>query len=365
MSKSSPSRFILLNIVSLIVFTSFSPNTWAATKISVLMVADTNDPHVREGLTMDLSLVKELFQANVPMNQLDFQTISGNNVSANGIVTAVNRLTVDQDDTLVFIYTGHGAFDTSSNEHYMTLMSDENLARSDIRKFLLSKNARTTVLISNSCSNFVQFDVNSPSGELPQQITPLFDELFIKTTGLVDISATMPGEYGMTGSGGSVFIRGLNSALGSSQRRVSWTQIIYDINQSTKKDELYANADQTAYAVKPLPTAPAPNPARNPVHNAKQYWLGAYTSPNPGGGVIVTKTVDKSPATRIRHSQTNQVFYLVGNRDIITHVNSQAVNTTQQFIDAIRASGKTATLTIYDRQTRKYENYYADLVELN
>lgn len=344
----------------LIAFLNSAEFTQAETKLQIIFCADTNAEGVGPMVAGDVSSVRTLFLENVPQHLYRFHALTGSDASAEHIGNKIRAVPIDSDDVLVFFYSGHGAFDTNENEHFMTLTNGDNIRRSDLLEVIQSRGAKLDVLITNSCSNFVKFDVNSPSPNGVQRLKPLFHELFFKPRGLVNISATMPGQTAITGSAGSAFYRGFNGALYDSERRISWTQIIYETNKNSKNDGAFndAKVDQTAYAVSPLP-----KPSNNNAPPRQKYWLGAYAQAYSAGGVEITKVVDNSPASQIRDSQNNS-FRLVPFRDIVTHVNGRTVNNNDQFIAAIRASGKVAKLQVYDKQTRHSGAYNAYLTPI-
>lgn len=333
--------------------------SFAETKLQIIMCADTNDKDIGDLLHIDVGHIQTAFTTNVPQRLYSFHELSGDQATATQITRTIRSVPIDSDDTIIFIFSGHGAFDTNSNEHVITLSNGENIARSAIRKELQRKGAKLNVLITDTCSNFRKFATNSPSANGVQKVTPLFDELFFRTRGVVDISATKPGELGQINSGGSAFIRGFTSVLYNSNRRISWAEVVAETNINTKNDDWFQNLNQTAYAVAPLPSRENNNA---PVPRQK-YWLGAYAQAYSGGGVEITKVVANSPASQIRDSRNNS-FQLVPFRDIVTHVNGRAVNNNDQFIAAIRASGRIAKLRVYDRQTRQAGLYDAYLTPL-
>ena len=334
----------------------------AETKLQIIFCADTNAKGVGPRVAGDLNHIRTLFLENVPQHLYKFHELTGNDASAEKIGNKIRAVPIDSDDVLVFFYSGHGAFDTNENEHLIALTNGDLIRRSDLLEVIHSREAKLDVLITNSCSNFVKFDVNSPSPNGVQRLKPLFHELFFKPRGLVNISATMPGELAVTSDAGSAFYRGFTGTLYDADRRVSWAQVIYETNKNAKNDRFYKNNNielkQTAYAVSPLP-----KPGNNNAPPRQKYWLGAYAQAYSGGGVEITKVVENSPASQIRDSR-NVSFHLVPYRDIVTHVNGRAVNNNDQFIAAIRASGKVAKLQVYDKQTRQSGAYHAHLTPI-
>ncbi len=328
-----------------------------------MVVVDSNDRDLRDGLQASSAMIEYTFLLNVPERQLSTHLLNGDSVNIGTIENKIRSIPSDQDDTIIFLFCGHGAYDTVHDEHVMTFTNKEVLRRSVVKRELQAKNARVTVLMTDTCSNYVEIYGNSPSANRPSRITPLFYELFVQTPGFVDISATKPGELGMCFARGTTFALGLNGVLGNSNRRLSWQQVLNEINSNTKGiSRTHPDVQQTAYAVSPLPDLNSRAVVRPTVRTTpQQYWLGAYARSNSGGGVEITKVVANSPATRIKDSRNNS-FYLVPYRDIVTHVNGRAVSTTNEFISAIRQSGKYAKLQVFDKKTRQSGSYSVTLI---
>lgn len=332
----------------------------AETKLQIIMCADTNDPNIGPGVAVDVDHIRGAFVENVPQHLYDLHLLVGDNANTKTIGNKVRSIPIDDDDVLIFIFSGHGVFETTEHGHLVTLSNGDVFRRSDLLEEMQSRGAKLEVLITDTCSSFIKFDVTSPSSNGVQRLKPLFHELFFKPNGLVDISATRPGQMAKASSAGSAFIRGFALTLNNANRRISWSQVISETNKNVDNDGWFSSVelDQTAYAVSPLPKSSNTNPPPQ-----QRFWLGAYAQAYSGGGVEITKIVANSPASKIRDSQSNS-FRLVPFRDIVTHVNGRAVNNNDQFIAAIRASGKIAKLQVYDKQTRQSGVYNAYLTPL-
>lgn len=355
-------RQIYQRIFSVLICIAWANFVLAETTLHVVVCADSNDERLKFGLNTNISNLQGLFKQNVPKSQLDFHEISGDATNINFILRKIRSISVDSDDALIFFFTGHGAFEVNRQEHLITLNNNEILKRSVLLAELKAKNPQLTVLITDTCSNLVDIWGNSPESNSPARISPLFHSLFVQTRGVVDISGTKPGEIARLCNYGSAFVLGFSEVLGNSQRTISWASVISELNAVVMNDInrriFNMKLNQTAYAVQPLPGTGATVPSR------QKYWLGAYAQAYSGGGVEITKVVANSPASKIADSNGNSMR-LVPFRDIVTHVNGTAVSSNDEFIAAIRRSGKVARLQVYDRQTQSSGIYRAFLVPID
>lgn len=79
------------------------------------------------------------------------------------------------------------------------------------------------------------------------------------------------------------------------------------------------------------------------------------------GGVEVTKVIANTPSTRLRSRKDGGQYKLVSGRDIITHINGQAITTYDEFKQAIAASPDDMVVRVFDRLTRLTLDYDVSL----
>ncbi len=199
-------------------------------RIYVLSVGDTSE---KSGLSFstgpDLQYVFDAFYANVPGGQLvtynnpmtDFADGSSRNLRnpwegpdvrgdlvdmKDKILQAIDNCPAGQNDTLVVFYTGHGAHD--DNGHFLVMPDGKNrLYRKTILDRIGKKRPRLAVLITDSCNLQVPSGMKpGPAARLipPERISPLFDSLFIRSRGVVDINSSSEGEVSVGAIGGGL-----------------------------------------------------------------------------------------------------------------------------------------------------------------
>lgn len=201
-----------------------------AGKIFLLVAADTSE---KGGIALstgpDTDFMRGVFYAHVSIDQLviyghdidrsnDRKTVvwTGPDIRRdlgdmkNKILQAIDNCPVGTDDTIVFFYSGHGAFD--SEGHYLQMPDQETtLSRRLIIQRMQSKNPRLAVIITDSCNTLVERTDRLPGLESPKTaettwIAPLFDELFMRSEGLVDINSATEGEVAIGPIGGGLLV---------------------------------------------------------------------------------------------------------------------------------------------------------------
>ncbi len=177
----------------------------------------------------DLQYVFDAFYVNVPGSQLvtynnpmaDFADGSSRNLPnpwlgpdvrgelanmKDNILHAIDQCPAGQDDAIVVFYTGHGAYD--DNGHFLVMPDGQTLLyRKTILEKLAGKHPRLAVLITDSCNVPVPSEMQpGPAAMLlpPERISPLFESLFIRSRGVVDMNSSSEGEFSVGAIGGGL-----------------------------------------------------------------------------------------------------------------------------------------------------------------
>ncbi len=222
-------------------------------KIHLIMVADTNDFQIGDSFSSDLYHVPELFAENVPKRQLEVTAVSGNDVRRKKILDTIGALRINSDlDTVVFYFSGHGAFDPDRKEHlFFGLGRSDFCFRSEIQKAIQQLRPQLTVIIADTCSVYYRTPVPAPAYPPAETVTPAFRSLFLEPVGLIDINSSQPGQEAGGNSNGGWFTSTLCSYLREQQKtRLDWQTVLQAVNRSVQG---IPRAAQTAYAVSPLP----------------------------------------------------------------------------------------------------------------
>ena len=139
------------------------------------------------------------------------------------ILSAIERCPAGRNDTICFYWVGHGAYDNKAGElkHYLKLpesQSDPILYRSDILDALTKKQARLTVLITDSCNEYQRVPVKVDPSQLGPTVAPAFEPgmreptkenplplLFFRSRGIVDVNSASPDQRAVVVEGGGIF----------------------------------------------------------------------------------------------------------------------------------------------------------------
>lgn len=132
------------------------------------------------------------------------------------MLEGIRKCPVESDDALVVFGAGHGAF--KNGEHCLAAENGSLIERSRLLDAMKSRGARLTVLITDCCSDYRETTEFQNRKEFPPSaqtlygsagITPLFDNLFFQSRGVVDVCAAIEGSKAFTYSR-SVRIPGSN-----------------------------------------------------------------------------------------------------------------------------------------------------------
>jgi hypothetical protein len=283
---------------------------------------------------------------------------------------------VQSDDTVVFFWSGHGGYDVGKKEHFLHMPAGGPLFRSTLLGALQKKSARLTVLLTDSCANFVDTTAGlqqmAPSSPDPNRgVAPLFDALFLKPRGVVDINAAAPGEFALGLPAGGLFgmllassalyeqppdsaARPVNEYMvgylwANMERRATWKQMVSQMQPVAQKlfttihpegIEHPEGRRQTTQTITALSL-----PQESPAADARGSRFGVMAVDNGGDGVRVTSVRGGYPGARVVVIETGEVLTLQPG-DVILEVNGQAIRSLQDYVDTVRSSPQTMDVTV-------------------
>lgn len=327
-----------------------SPQPAMAARIHLIVACDTTEEaNLGADIVADKLAVQRLFQANVPAAQLTTRVIEGKQLSRQSMLTAVKDLrVVKREDSIVFYYTGHGAYDKEREGHFFSLPGKQQLSRNELEKVMIEKEPRAAITITDCCASGARFRGEPIVGKAfgrPTRISPLFERLLLSRCGLFSITSSEPGQNSITrGDGkGSLFTYHFVEFMNDNGKRpLDWDDVIRrvkstvqtDFAQLTKGKGIDSDGDgrpdqfkQTTHAFMLTP----------------RLGLGAKQT---GQALIINQVVPLSPAFHAKSESGARVNIEEG--DILLEVNGRPVRTEREYSDAVDNSPRTLTLKVRD-----------------
>jgi hypothetical protein len=347
--KSNGRKLVLLTVT--VICSLFCRHAFGQ-KIYLLVAADTKDPNIGESDRIDSGNVFNVFYSQIPREQIITYGEPTSNAIWTGpslqdaddmksvILKALDSCPAGQDDTIIFYWSGHGAYDTQGHYLVMPLPNRQPLYRHEIITTIQKKSPRLTVVMSDSCNT----EYNSrklarpvaPAFAPPEQVSPLFDELFLKHKGLVNINASSENEeaIGLDTCGGlftaSLAANNLGQSTGTVVRfevstpdqskiielpngffwryenqRKNWNDLVTDINQTIQRK------------------------CRGLTKQTIRVWsLPTRYSGDTGGHLPRTLSLTHG--------------------DVVLSINGNAIQTANDCISAVKTSNKIMTFTVRD-----------------
>ncbi len=195
-----------------------------ASRCHILIVADTEDEQIGQLCHLDGKRLYNTLRDEIPrIRRGDIRILKGKAATKKEIVSLYESLEVKPTESIFFYFTGHGA-QVRGGDHVLKMADGELFKRTELRDLLRAKEARLTVMITDSCSNTIP---EQPSYAMAPRMMGIIDYdvcrfLFFRHAGFVDInSATPPQEAVMVEKRGSFFTYALCNLLSGSNDMVS------------------------------------------------------------------------------------------------------------------------------------------------
>jgi hypothetical protein len=348
-----------------------------AQRVHLLVAGDTLDQNIGKSVDSDLDNIVATFFILLRDGQLEHARLAGDAVSAENVLKAIQRFRVMPDEAMVFYWAGHGAYDKLGP--YLQMPRGGSLYRSTLLGAMKRKQARLTVLLTDCCNVYSDATAGMPrvapaSPDPRRKTSPLFDELFCKSRGVVDVNAAAQGEVALGTKDGGLFTlslayimpgkkladekadeSGIEEAFGvfwrDSQKRSSWQAVIQASRGQVQ--ELFAQLNpngliardgrayhkQTVVAWS-LPEPPRPQP---PVDRGSRFGVDAVD--NGGQGVRVVRVWPDYPGTQATEVGGNRLIPLQPG-DVILSINGRRIGGTKDYWDAVKGSPLMMQFTI-------------------
>lgn len=250
-------------------------------RIHVLLVCDTNDETIGADTDLDRQKLTETlhgsFEVHGQRQMLSWHVLTGNNVTKDRILKYYEDLNVAENDTLLFLFSGHGALDRGRGQ-FLGMNQGPPLFRSELRGVMVAQHARLAIILTDACASYTDAS-ESPQTEpstrgagsavasIPifgSKIVPanwdVVEDLMLEATGLIDVNSSEDGKPSYSRSDfGGYFIDGLAHEFGETVEdldiddngQVSWPEFLghvdgYIERNLISKDEQFSQANYLA-----------------------------------------------------------------------------------------------------------------------
>jgi hypothetical protein len=206
-----------------------------------IIVADTNDFKIGKSVEVDLKNITTLvskIEKNTRL-KLNKTVITGDEFQAAKIKAAVENLSVNPSDLVIFYYAGHGVNTGDSSKWPSMHITDTNqyVELDWVTMMLKNKQPRFFIAMVDTCNVFLPPSKSQRSSQ-DRGVMPIgtnYYELFLKPRGHMIASSTSPdqeagGDIDNGGKFTSHFLASLREGLASSQP--SWRSITKEAEQT-------------------------------------------------------------------------------------------------------------------------------------
>ncbi|MEK8020919.1 MAG: caspase family protein [Candidatus Parabeggiatoa sp.] len=204
--------------------------------LHALIVADTDDANIGESVKVDLKRMESLVEEIAQKTGLSLNggSIAGDTFTKSSIMTAVNNLSVEQNDVVLFYNSSHG-FNSGGSKWPDIHLENGSVPLVQIADILRNKNPRLSIIMADVCnkaSNRGSFLRSRTGGKAKN-----YQELFLNSKGTIIASSSIEGQYswGDPQRGGyfsNAFLGELDKELIVSNRRPSWKAIMERATQA-------------------------------------------------------------------------------------------------------------------------------------
>ena len=169
------------------------------------------------------------------------------------ILEQIKNMPINKNDTVVFYYTGHGAYDANRGLFFtiadprdpynpQTKQGGKNvnsLLKNDVLAAIQKHSPRLTVIISDCCSAYLVYadECAGSAGAAHMDPTcPLFKKLFFESSGVIDFTGAQEGKvsYVTNGPYGPWMTNALCQSFDVNHNKtIGWKQLFSNVQQKT------------------------------------------------------------------------------------------------------------------------------------
>jgi Caspase domain len=202
-----------------------------ATKLILLIIANTKDPEIGKGCRQDIKSIRQMFKKlSHHMKFLFFEfVVMGKDYSRGNVQLAIDSVTPGSNDIVVVYYTGHGfSFKKDKEKRYpqvdlrppfspnkISVINENTHNLMDLFELIKTKGARLNIVIGDCCNNTIQFKRSFKGGDdkirtakRPRMIInkKMCETLFCDYTASILVAAADKGQFAVSDDKlGSIF----------------------------------------------------------------------------------------------------------------------------------------------------------------
>ena len=350
----------------LLTFALLSPFSLCAAEPTIHMVIVANgQAGFGANPVADYKNMERLFKENVPQARLKPILVVADEITPDKILDVVDQVNLTEKDTLVFYYSSRTADEAGNGGQYFVMKKRDGqqaeLQRRTLRAALMDKRAKLTVLLTDC--GVIEQKTSDESKEVPQTVvspekmSPVFEALFIKPEGIVDITSSKWGEASFVKTSpekrGSCFTRSIITLLEKYQDdpATHWSDFVAELKFNVQKAFLESYPDgyrfdpplngiiiqktQTIEIYGVLPGEPKEStPVARAIPTGPRFGVRAVN--HSGGGVRITEIVPAGPGAR--------AGFAIG--DVILEINGTPIRNEQDYAKAVDGSPKTMSVKV-------------------
>ena len=332
-------------------------------RLYVVIATDDRDGSIGPWVKIDGISISSLLLGNVDERRLPvtgIEQVSDDRIGADAILAAIRSIPSDSGDTILFFYSGHGAYDDRDGHYFSFSGPDGHLRRSRVLQAIRRKSPRLGILISDCCYSFLKAPPMemAPSVRRPAATTPLFTALLFESRGIVDITSSEKGQSSFVyqkPEDGSLFTAALWQFLDQNRSRsLSWQHVFEQVRNQAAREfrKMYPQGvngqlAQTAWAFS-LPPPPQPPPSGQTQTSSGGTRFGVTAVENGGDGVRVTRVRPDYPGARCEVLSSGRILRLEPG-DVILSVNGRPLSNLRNYWNLVKGSPSIMEFTVRDR----------------
>ncbi len=244
------------------------PQILPAATLHAILVADTNDYLIGDSTKQDLRNLENLVNRISQQTGLTLQSVSleGEQFTQAQVESALDKLTVANDDVVIFYYSGHGGRALNKTTRWPSLALNKKATGANslfdfdnIIERLQQQRPRLVLAIADACN-----DVVPPPKDRGIPKIGEYRELFLNYQGHLIFASSKPGQKSAGTIKGGYFT---NVWLASLNSETTWERIIKRSTVQIATGEGKVQTPQVIFDIKPVGASPSPPPSTSQLSN--------------------------------------------------------------------------------------------------